>query len=208
MTWRIVNFLVAFVTLVAVSPIIANLILHGTLQSLTLVPFIVVESMQVVFLLVAPAPIHGCRSLKELVVACSGALLPVFSSGYFGAHLPSHRLGLLVDTGVVLTVAAQIMIVWALASLRTSFSVLPETRTLRTSGIYRYVRHPIYANYFMWYLGSSLVIQNPIYALTMLGVTLLQVWRAQFEDQKLAEFGDKARQYQQRTGMFFPKWSR
>ena len=208
MLWRIVNFLAAFVSLLLVLPITVNLILHGTVQSLTLVPFIVVESMQVVFLLIAPAPIHGCRSSKELLVACSCALLPVLSSGYFGSHLPPHRIASLIDIGIILTVIAQILIVWALWNLRTSFSILPETRVLRSAGIYRYVRHPIYANYFLWYLGSSLIIQNSIYAMAMVGVTLLQAWRAHFEDRKLAELGEKALQYQRRTGMFFPKWAK
>jgi len=206
MLWRIINYLTASVIFLTALPVVIDLILNGTIQSLTLAPFILVESMQVVLLLVVAAPIYSSHSIKELIVCCCCVLLPVVSTGIFGLHLSNHRVGLLVDTGVALTLLAQAMIIWSLVNLSTSFSVLPEARTLRTSGIYKYVRHPIYTNYFIWYLGSSFIIESPIYVIMTLVVALLLIWRAHFEDLKLAELGVKAIKYQQKTGMFFPKW--
>ena len=52
-------------------------------------------------------------------------------------------LGFLIQTG------SQVIALWAVLTLRGSFSVLPEAREVVSSGPYRFVRHPIYVAYIL-----------------------------------------------------------
>lgn len=72
-----------------------------------------------------------------------------------------------------------------LLSLGRSFAVLPGVRTLRTSGLYRWVRHPIY-------LGETLILAGAATRLGLwglagvLGVLPLLGWRILLEERLLA----------------------
>ena len=53
---------------------------------------------------------------------------------------------LLMITGILVQIAAK-------CSLGLSFGIVPANRGLRTTGLYRIVRHPIYFGYFMTHVG-------------------------------------------------------
>jgi|JI6StandDraft_1071083.scaffolds.fasta_scaffold88121_3 protein-S-isoprenylcysteine O-methyltransferase Ste14 len=64
--------------------------------------------------------------------------------------------------GLVLTilqVAGMLVSITGLASLGRSFGIVPANRGVQRSGLYRLVRHPMYAGYVMSY--SCFVLQNP-----------------------------------------------
>jgi protein-S-isoprenylcysteine O-methyltransferase Ste14 len=50
--------------------------------------------------------------------------------------------------------------VWCLLSLGRSFGIVPANRGLRTGGPYGFVRHPLYACYFVSWVGY--VLENPV----------------------------------------------
>ncbi len=82
-----------------------------------------------------------------------------------------------------------------------------EGQRLVTSGVYGWVRHPLYASIIWMFYGASLVYAN---AAAFLVNTLIfipfMVYRARLEEAMLArefrEYGD----YRRRVGMFFWKW--
>ena len=84
---------------------------------------------------------------------------------------------------------------------------LREGHQLITSGIYRYIRHPIYA--FGWLLGvaQALLLQNWIAGLSgLVSFALLYFLRVPREEQMMLEqFGDEYRAYMQRTGRVIPR---
>ncbi len=116
--------------------------------------------------------------------------------GDLAAALPS-----LLVAGVVMAAAARseratgwatgwavvggIVAVGGIASLGRSFAVLPGVRTLRTGGLYMWVRHPIY-------LGEGLIFLAAATQLGWIGATATAVlapalaWRIRVEERLLA----------------------
>jgi protein-S-isoprenylcysteine O-methyltransferase Ste14/uncharacterized membrane protein (UPF0127 family) len=73
-------------------------------------------------------------------------------------------------------------IITALLSLGRSFGIVPANRKVVRSGIYRFVRHPMYISEILFYAGF--VLGNPIPRNVILIVVVLlgQVWRAISEE--------------------------
>lgn len=83
-------------------------------------------------------------------------------------------------------------------SLNESWGIVAANRGIKSSGIYRFVRHPIYAGYFIEagaFLAQHLTIQNII---VMLIWTMFQLRRIVLEEQYLSQ--DEAyRTYRQKV---------
>lgn len=88
--------------------------------------------------------------------------------------------------GYALQLAGLVMVAAALLSLRRSFAVVPGNRGVRDGGLYRVVRHPVYASELTAFLG--VVLANPTGAnLTVwLCACGLQFCRARAEEQFLS----------------------
>jgi protein-S-isoprenylcysteine O-methyltransferase Ste14 len=92
-----------------------------------------------------------------------------------------------------------------LITLRRSFAIMSEARTLITHGIFRFVRHPLYTGHFIMFFGSMLLRLSLPTVLLYLLFLAGQVFRARIEERKLeSAFPDYAT-YKDRTGMFIPK---
>jgi protein-S-isoprenylcysteine O-methyltransferase Ste14 len=95
--------------------------------------------------------------------------------------------------------------VWALMTLRRSFSVFPEARKLVVHGPYGYVRHPLYAIYIVSYV---LVALPRIGLLALLLATLgiaAQVMRSKREEEVLRSAFPEYDNYAARVPAFFPR---
>ena len=73
----------------------------------------------------------------------------------------------LVMCGVVISIVGQILRKMAMVHAGNSFyhiiqSSKREDHELVTSGIFSYVRHPYYVGWFLWSLGTQIVLLNPI----------------------------------------------
>jgi protein-S-isoprenylcysteine O-methyltransferase Ste14 len=80
-----------------------------------------------------------------------------------------------------------------------------NTSLLVKSGIYGYLRHPLYLSVFL--LGTGIVMKNPGPAQIILGViNLVAVYvTARIEEKEMiAKFGDDYRSYMKETKMFIP----
>ncbi|MBI1311438.1 hypothetical protein GC176_09035 [bacterium] len=90
-------------------------------------------------------------------------------------------------------------------TLFRSFSVVPEARVLKTNGLYRFVRHPVYfgqliAQAGVWFCFAT---QHWIWWSFYAGFVALQLWRSKREDSVLAAaFGEPCREWQRRTFWF------
>ena len=82
-----------------------------------------------------------------------------------------------------------------------------EGHTLITSGIYRQIRHPMYASQFIWSIAQMLLIQNwiagPAGLIVLVPFYLLR--RRAEETMMLEQFGDQYREYLESTGSILPK---
>lgn len=93
--------------------------------------------------------------------------------------------------------------------LGRNFSVTLEIRErhkLVTDGIYRFLRHPMYASFWLWALAQALLFPNWIVGSAgILSVAVLYFRRLPREEQMMLEaFGDSYRAYAGRTSRLIP----
>jgi protein-S-isoprenylcysteine O-methyltransferase Ste14 len=89
-----------------------------------------------------------------------------------------------------------------LAKLGKSFSIMPEARTLVTSGPYAYARHPLYAMEFLTLFGTAIQFQQPWAALLALAAVALQLARTVFEERVLIDAYPEYAAYRARVKRF------
>ncbi len=79
--------------------------------------------------------------------------------------------------------------------------------TLVTNGIFRYVRHPMYASQWLAVIAQALLLQNwlPGVGGLILFAPMYFVRMPQEEQMLLAQFGDAYRAYMARTGRVLPR---
>ena len=123
----------------------------------------------VLFLLRRPAQRSG--TAWETLLALAGTFLPV-------AVRPAP--GNLYWLGEIIQVAGLTGVVAAAISLGRSFAIAPADRGLRTTGLYAWVRHPLYAmeiSYFVGYLVANPSWRNLAVLIANITVQLLRALR-------------------------------
>lgn len=97
----------------------------------------------------------------------------------------------------------------AIGSLKRAFTVkvtILKDHTLKTNGVYRWVRHPSYTGMYVYGLGYGLALRSPLCVL----MVLLAVWistyaRIPVEEAALeSHFGEEYRIYKAKTWRLFP----
>jgi protein-S-isoprenylcysteine O-methyltransferase Ste14 len=87
---------------------------------------------------------------------------------------------------------------------------LLESHSLVTDGVFRHIRHPMYAAHLLWGIAQVFLLQNWIAGFSML-VTWLPgyFYRTRVEERMMIDhFGDEYRSYMERTGRVFPRLQR
>ncbi len=84
---------------------------------------------------------------------------------------------------------------------------LREEHKLITDGIFRTIRHPMYAAHWLWAVAQAMLLQNWIAGLSMLVAhwSLYSSRVTQEEYMMCDRFGDEYRDYMGRTGRIFPR---
>jgi protein-S-isoprenylcysteine O-methyltransferase Ste14 len=105
----------------------------------------------------------------------------------------------------VLLFAGGALNVTGLLTLRRAFTIMTEARVLIRTGIYRYVRHPLYASHFLIYSCYTLLHFHALTVGLFVAFIAGQTLRARIEERKLAEVFPEYNDYRETTGMFFPR---
>ena len=170
------------------------------------------------------------RRRPALVLAskASQILLPLVCSGLPLLQLPPlpvvHAAGVVLGSssavlwrplfeidpryGLVVMAAAEACAVVAMLSLGRSFSIFSEVRELATSGLYRFVRHPLYLAEMIAVWGY-LLLWPALWAFgCALLFTALQSWRARVEERLLLAHQPAYAGYRARTGFLLPRLRR
>jgi protein-S-isoprenylcysteine O-methyltransferase Ste14 len=112
------------------------------------------------------------------LLAFAGTVLPMLLR-------PTQYPGLVV-TGNTVQIIGMILFFAALFSLRRSFGVVPANRGVRNGGLYRLVRHPLYAAELLTVLGIVLANPSVWNALLWAAACALQFARACAEENLLS----------------------
>lgn len=128
--------------------------------------FLIFTLIVIVFVLLRPVPKESSMSLYDWMIAMFGTFMPALFRPLPGAHdIIFFQMVQIIGILVALT---------GLVSLNKSFGLVAANRGIKTSGLYKYIRHPLYMGYFISYAGFW--SQN----ITMLNTGILLLW-AMFE---------------------------
>jgi protein-S-isoprenylcysteine O-methyltransferase Ste14 len=101
------------------------------------------------------------------------------------------------------------LLAWSHAALGREFSPFLQTwktQAMVESGPYRFVRHPMYASYFLQTCAWALISANGIIALAWTPMAAGLVMRIGIEDKMMEKrFGRLYTEYMRRTGRIFPR---
>src|SRR5215207_3222946 len=142
-------------------------------------------------------------------------LVYTFTSRLDGAdyRLPREARGPAGGVGTMV-LAAAVWLFWrSHADLGRNWSPslqLREGHELVTEGVYRSVRHPMYASQWLWSIAQALVLQNWIAGWAgLVSVALLYLLRVPSEEQMMLDkFGGWYRAYMDQTGRVVPRLGR
>ena len=124
------------------------------------------------------------RSPLAVLATTGGTFMPL-------ALFPAGSADVLV--GDFLQITGIIFQIAALVSLNRSFGILPAHREVKSSGCYRFVRHPLYFAYTIDIIGF--VINNAsVYNIAVLAIgTAFQLLRIHYEEAVLFQYPDYSR---------------
>ncbi|KAK6501575.1 hypothetical protein TWF481_009410 [Arthrobotrys musiformis] len=113
--------------------------------------------------------------------------------------------------GLLLIFSGQLLRSLAMAHAATSFNhhvayVKEVDHRLVTSGVYRYFRHPSYLGFWMWGLGTQVMMGNPV-SFVGYAVVLWRFFRGRiyYEERYLVKFfGQRYIDYRNRTWVWIP----
>ena len=148
-------------------------------------------------------------SLPLLLAAIFGSIWAAFAYGNTHAHtMPGGAHYLTVAAMMLMLVG--IAIRWtAIFTLGLSFSTnvaIHQTQTLRTNGLFRWVRHPSYTGMLLTFAAIGVYERNWISLTIMLAVPMAAlIYRIRVEEQALREaFGDEYTKYSRMTSRLVP----
>ncbi|MHC4178758.1 MAG: protein-S-isoprenylcysteine O-methyltransferase [Planctomycetota bacterium] len=140
-------------------------------------------------------------------------LLAPWLLGFADYGLPAWPRTTLGVLGTVVFACALWLLWRSHADLGRNWSVRLEIRqghSLVTEGVYRHIRHPMYAAHWLWAIAQALLLQNwiagPAFLVTFLPLYLRRVPRE--EQMMLDSFPEEYRSYVSRTGRVIPRLRR
>ena len=153
----------------------------------------------ILFLLRGPAVVRGEGWLPKAMALVGSWMAPPL------ALLPlTWEPAWLLNATTIALILAYAFVVWALLTLRNSFSVFPEARQLVRAGPYGLVRHPLYAAYIVSYV--ALMLPRMSVAAVLLAAAGIggEMLRARYEERLLTQVFPEYEGYAAQTPRFVP----
>lgn len=97
----------------------------------------------------------------------------------------------------------------ALIQLNKNLSPFPTPKNdsnLIESGLYKYIRHPIYTGILLIVFGYGVYSQSEFKLIISLLLLILFYFKSSYEEQQLNKKFEKYIEFKRKTGRFFPKW--
>ena len=129
----------------------------------TLLLFGLSETLVVVFYVVRSQPKTISVEFYDWFIAIVGSCAPLFLRPAEWGVFPMAKYAI---------IAGAVFQIFSIFSLNRSFALVAANRTIKTQGMYSFIRHPLYASYCLVYFGyimSNTTIENvAVYAISML----------------------------------------
>lgn len=139
--------------------------------------FVASETLVAVLFVMRSEPAAVSHSPLDWVLAIASTGAPFLFAPSGEGMLPAARL--LIVLGVLLQISG-------LLSLNRSFGLVAARRQIKTTGLYRWIRHPLYASYLLSYTGYVLSNSSASNAITCLLAGALLVARLLREERFLS----------------------
>jgi protein-S-isoprenylcysteine O-methyltransferase Ste14 len=117
----------------------------------------------------------------EALLGYSGTLVPLLVRPAALAPWPALWVGVTVQA------IGNILALISILQLGRSFGIVAANRGVQTGGLYRYVRHPIYAAYLLAFGGFVLIHPSVVNSVVLLVWVIIQIARIQSEERVLGE---------------------
>jgi len=147
---------------------------------LSLLLFTVFETLCLAFVLIRKQPNDFWLSWKVWTVTMGGTFAPLL---FRPADVPADLLA-----GQVIQVVGFVLQIGALLALNRSFGLLPAHRGVKSSGLYRWIRHPLYTAYALAQFGYVVNNFDGYNVLIWLVATGFQVLRILNEEKFLRRY--------------------
>ncbi len=119
--------------------------------------------------------------------------------------IPEGMIPLVSIIGALISTTGIIISILAMLKLRKSFGIFVQVHPIICTGVYKYVRHPIYLGYFLDFIGYSL-LHGRLYYFLLAGLSMMVfIYRAKLEEKKLAQHSEEYRAYMKKTPSIWPK---
>ncbi len=142
-----------------------------------------------------------------LWIVAQGLLFLVYA--YALATTPSVEWGAWRWLGTPLIVMGGVIALPAVLAHGRKLTPLPEpnpTLGLQQTGVYTYIRHPMYTGLLLMVFGLAVTLQKPWGVASALALTLFFNLKAREEERRLLKCYPEYAEYQARTGRFLPRW--
>lgn len=159
----------------------------------------------------AVSRIDSLEKILLIAVITSGLLLPVLYLFTPLLAFADYRLPVFVPYLGTSIMVASLWLFWrSHTDLGQNWSIsleLREDHQLVTHGVYRSIRHPMYASIWLWDVAQVMLLQNWLAGCSaLLAFTVLYFLRTPREEQLMCEsFGEEYHEYMRQTGRLFPR---
>ena len=145
-----------------------------------------------------------------IAVVVGSLLLPIVYLLTPWLAFGDYRLPTFLPWVGTVVMAAALWLFWRAADLGQNWSVTLELRKghqMVKHGVYRSIRHPMYASIWLFALGQGLLLENWLAGWSAFGTFALMYFvRVPREEQMMCEhFGQEYRDYMRRTGRLLPR---
>lgn len=156
--------------------------------------------------------VSGTERVLLGLLTMGNFVFPLIYSATRWLDFANYGLPAWVGWAGVFLLACALLVFWrGHADLKSNWSPSLEIRadhTLMTEGIYGIIRHPMYASQWLWCLAQVLLLQNWLAGPAgLVFFTPFYLLRVRAEEALMLEtFGDRYREYMQKTGRLIPKF--
>jgi len=167
-------------------------------MQLSVIAFLMLLGVTVV---IRKPPVGRMRGMEPRISALTGTFL-IMAIALFPRRELSLPLGI-ASTLLILTGEGFAIVI--LMQLRSSFSIMPEARELITSGLYRFVRHPLYLAEEVAAVGSVMQFLSAWTVMLFVLHIAFQLRRIWNEEAVLSQVFPEYSMYKVKTSQILPR---